>query len=617
MTHLAILFAIVGTAAVSYLLTPLTIPLATRLGAIDIPGPRKVHSHPIGRLGGLAVVFAIALCYAVAFTTGWPMALTPIASLSRGLAAGLPAILIVSLIDDIRGVPALVKLMAHAVGAGVAVACGVELHPTAHFLGASVDLGRAVVPLSFLWIVGVTNAFNIIDGLDGLAAGLALISSGSLACVFLASGQSHLSFVSAVLMAALAGFLPFNLYPARVFLGDTGATAVGFVVACFALVGSTTLAAGFAIMLPVVMIGIPILDTLLAVLRRGMKWFSGDNAANVFQADAEHIHHRLLALGVKHRTAVLTLYGIAVAIAGLGLLSILMTAFQAGLLLTAIFVGTFVGVSRLGYEDLSFVRHGRVLRIYDIPLLKMGLFAVLVDFLFVATSMYVTIGLKFDDWALAELRPLFVTMTSIMMPSTFASFWAFGLYKGTWRFAGVHQFVKAAGAIVVASALGLFAGEVITGDAVHVSLFFIYTMMQLCVVVGFRASYLILSDRLGSQTTTGKPVLIYGAGISGARILRELHRNDLGLRPVGFIDDDRFLRRKEIDGVTVLGSVLTLAGAIERTGAHTLVVSSSSITRDRIDYAQEICRAMGVDIVRAEVRFESLELVETPEIAVV
>jgi len=231
---LAPLFVSAGLSAV---LTPPVRRLALRIGAIDRPEPRKVHRQPIPRLGGLAIVASAA----ITFVPLWWLALRDAATFPSGLSAGvgfgLLPILAISIRDDIRPLGSAPKFLAQTLGTVVAVAFGVCLAPTVHIFGQSVEIGFLAVPLSVVWLVGVTNAFNIVDGLDGLSAGLALISAGSLVSILAVAHQMPMAAAALVVAGAILGFLPYNLYPARIFLGDSGATAIGFALACFALKG--------------------------------------------------------------------------------------------------------------------------------------------------------------------------------------------------------------------------------------------------------------------------------------------------------------------------------------------------------------------------------------------
>ena len=254
----------------AWLLTPASAWLAGKVGAIDEPGPRRVHEHPVPRLGGLAVVAsAVALLGAGAIGIPWaPRWASP--AVSFGILAGLVPILAVSIRDDISHMRALPKFIAHAIGAALAITYGVVLPPTVHLFGASVPLGWMAVPLSALWLIGVTNAFNIVDGLDGLAAGLGLISTASLAGVLLMTHEPGNAAAVLVLGGSILGFLPYNIHPARVFLGDSGATAIGYLLGCFTLSGPALLSSGFATLIPVFLVGVPVADTLVSMARRSI-----------------------------------------------------------------------------------------------------------------------------------------------------------------------------------------------------------------------------------------------------------------------------------------------------------------------------------------------------------
>ena len=266
---LALVFApAVAAAFISYMLAPLAGIVGVRVGAVDHPGPRKVHDRPIPRLGGLAVISAVAL---VAIAADWllpPEKWAVPRRLGIGTALGLVPIVIVSVWDDIKALGPAPKFLAHLVGATITVACGVSLNSDIHLFGHTIAIGMFAAPLSVLWIVGATNAFNIVDGLDGLSAGLSLIAATSLAAVFVMADQISTAAAVLVLAGALAGFLPHNAYPARMFLGDTGAASIGFCLAAFALRGGATLSAGFATLLPVFVLGLPIAETLISMARR-------------------------------------------------------------------------------------------------------------------------------------------------------------------------------------------------------------------------------------------------------------------------------------------------------------------------------------------------------------
>ena len=432
MNFLLFLFPALLAGLIVIVITPIVRRFAWQIGAVDSPGARKVHTIPTPRLGGLAVVIGV-LVVGCLVSTGGGHGLRPIPfELWRGAVLGLVPIFTISLWDDIKPLRSWYKLAAHVAGALVAVWAGIRLGPVVHLFGQEVTLGLLAVPISILWIVGVTNAFNLIDGLDGLSAGLALISAVSLAGVFVLTGRLDMASASLILAGALLGFLPYNLFPASIFLGDSGSTAIGFFLSCLALRSGLSLSAGFAILVPVIILGLPVAETLISMTRRMVRRMDKSESSGVFEADGEHIHHRLMALGLNHRRAVFVLYGVGITLAGAGYLSILFSTRSAGLLLATLVVAGFIGISRLGYNEFALFRRGLVLRMYDAPVLNRALFAVFVDLTFVVTALYLSIGLKYDDWALAQNRLLARQLLSLVPLITVVVFWGFRLYRGAW-----------------------------------------------------------------------------------------------------------------------------------------------------------------------------------------
>jgi UDP-GlcNAc:undecaprenyl-phosphate GlcNAc-1-phosphate transferase len=305
---------------VATVLTPIVTALAHRFQLFDLPDHgRKVHVNAIPRLGGIAVVLAM---------------LTPIAGLSlhdnavaRALfadvtlvwafALGALGIVGLGIYDDLRGAGAKTKFSVQIVVATAMWAAGFRIDAVGGSFGLAVDLGMLSLPLTVLWIVGVVNAVNLIDGLDGLAAGIALIAATALFGVALMNGQVLLALCMAALAGSLVGFLFFNANPALIFLGDSGSLFLGFVLAVVSLWTHHKAATAVTVItaLPLCVVAVPILDTTLCIIRRTSR------GQSPFSPDREHLHHRLMALGLSHRAAVLTLHGVAAlfALAGVAL----------------------------------------------------------------------------------------------------------------------------------------------------------------------------------------------------------------------------------------------------------------------------------------------------------
>lgn len=353
---------------VTWLVTPLVIHLAHRTGAIDAPDRRKIHSEPIPRIGGLAVFagFACALAFA-AHVTGnlW---LTPRVSVYwRGLAISATFVLLVGLVDDLRGLGFRWKFAAQALAAAFAWWCGFRIEALTHPLGGALELGVFSLPLTMLWIIGITNAVNLIDGLDGLATGIALITTATVGVIALIRQELGTSAASITLAGSLIGFLRYNFNPARIFLGDSGSMFLGFVLAVTAVRGSQKGPTAVAVLVPLLVLGLPLLDTGLAILRRGyglaLRGFQSPsmgryvlrNLTTIFLPDRGHIHHRLLEVGMSHRRAVILLYAVAGVFAVSAFALVLVKSVWLALTLVALLV-----VSLAAFVAAVYLRSGRI-----------------------------------------------------------------------------------------------------------------------------------------------------------------------------------------------------------------------------------------------------------------
>jgi UDP-GlcNAc:undecaprenyl-phosphate GlcNAc-1-phosphate transferase len=595
-----------AAALISYLLTPWAGRLAVWLGALDQPGPRKIHQRPIPRLGGLAVIASgLLVAVAVRWLVPWSLPLLP-PRLLLALALGLLPIVIVSIRDDIKPLRPAPKFIAHVIGASTAVALGVSLHGNIHLLGQTVSIGWLAFPLSVVWLIGTTNAFNIVDGLDGLAAGLGFIAACGLCGVFLLVNENAMAGAALVVAGAIAGFLPYNIFPARMFFGDTGATAIGFCLGVFALRGGATLSAGFAAMLPVFVLGMPIAETLISMARRAVRRLERQDAGGIFEADRNHIHHRLLALGIDHPRAVLILYGAGGVLGAVALFSTLLSAGESALLVVALMLAGFLGVQRLGYDEFAIIRNGMVLRAYDAPVLNRSMFAVFLDLIIVAVAALAAVALK-TDWNLTANRAEAFGMIATLAPVTIAVFWRMGLYRGTWRLAGADDFVRASCGVLVASLLSMTVRMVLTLSAPAVSLFSIYALAAVILVTGSRASYQILAASRWRVASGGMPTLIYGAGRKGASALRELVADPSAtLRPVAFIDDDASKDGRIVNGIPIVGSIQTIDRAIRRFGVRAVIIASDALSELRMAELSELCERFEVALLRMRVSLDSV-----------
>ena len=294
-----------ATLALTLLGTPLVMRLARGLGALDHPGQRRVHREPIPTLGGLAMVVAVlGVAWAARLMPGPAQVLDLRPLIGITLAAFL--IMVLGLVDDLRGARPWVKLVVQALVGTVLYGFGLGVPAISNPFGASIPSGPLNLPLTVAWVVLVMNAVNLIDGLDGLASGAVLISSLALWWVGRTHANFYVMFMSSLLIGTTLGFLRYNFPPARIFMGDTGSQFLGLMLAAVSLLENRKGTATVTLLFPLVAMAVPIADGVLAFLRRLV------GRRPIFRADSEHVHHRLLRLGLSQKNAVLVLWFVCV-----------------------------------------------------------------------------------------------------------------------------------------------------------------------------------------------------------------------------------------------------------------------------------------------------------------
>lgn len=294
-----IILALAVAFLISFATTPAVIALANKVKAIDVPkDERRVHKKPIPLIGGLAIFYGFiisVLCFAV------------IDRPTMGILCGAVIMVTVGVIDDMHDLNARVKLIFQILAALIVVYFGIEIRHIANpffawFGPEYINLGLWSIPITIIWIVGVTNAVNLIDGLDGLAVGVSSIASVALLSLTLLSQNLNAAIITAALAGAGFGFLPYNFNPAKIFMGDTGSTFLGFVLACISIQGLMKMYAIISFAVPVLILGLPIFDTAFAIIRRIAK------KKPIMSPDRGHLHHRLMDMGLSQKQTVGILY---------------------------------------------------------------------------------------------------------------------------------------------------------------------------------------------------------------------------------------------------------------------------------------------------------------------
>jgi len=578
--------------ALSLALTPLVRALARRLGAVAKPKADRWHKKPTAMMGGVAIYAAVLLTYLffVPHTReGWVV----LGASSFMFAVGL--------VDDFLHIKPYQKLIGQVLGASVVVYFGLTLP-----WGWAPSVGMAV---TIFWLIGITNAINLLDNMDGLAAGVSAIAAVFIAASLAINGQMTEALMLAVFAAALLGFLAYNANPASIFMGDCGSLFVGFFLASTALLseqGGRGRSFIVVVAVPVLILFIPIFDTTLVTVVRKL---SGRAAS---QGGRDHTSHRLVALGLSERRAVWMLYGFAGA-SGLLALLVRQLEYHVGIFAVLGFavVLTLVGVYLAGVKvyDEEEVRAARekplVSFLVDLSY-KRRIFEVLLDLVLVILAYYSAYLLLFGaEWS-DELWRLFLRTIPVLIFVKMSALLAMGVYRGLWRYVSVDNLIVYAKAVVagsVASVLALLFAFRFEGFSRAV--FVLDAMIFFLMLAGSRMAFRLFRRMIPAPAGTGRRVLIYGAGDAGELLLREM-RNNLQLQytPVGFVDDDPLKKGKVLHGLKVYGGNGHLRRVCEEQRVEEVLISSSKIAEERVRQLLRDCEEAHITLKRMRIEIE-------------
>lgn len=613
----------------SLLLTPLVRHVALRLGILDQPSGRTIHAVPTPRLGGVGIALSmgLSLLFAMSFshlTGGTEPDLVTLMPIGIGAAI----VWLGGLWDDLRPLPSWAKALVQALAAVVTIWLGVRIEAVSVLGDWSLPLGILGLPLTFLWILGITNAFNLIDGLDGLASGLGLISAATCAAILYLSGGSSNIVLLVILCGALAGFLAYNFYPASIFLGDSGSQLVGYLLAVTAIgQGGDKGVTALTLIGPVLIFGLPILDTMWAIARRSYRsfrptvqtqftfWRKLRSLSGMFQADRDHIHHRMLALGHSHRSAVLTLYALALALSLLAVAAVTARYRNAEAILIILLVLGYFGVRKLGYEWLVSERSHRIMRWCERMIFTRVSSSGRVDVLLISLCYWLAFLLKYDVAATSPPLQLYLMAFPFVMASQILALLSLGLYQTVWRTVGVSDLVIVSLSIWIAVLFSSIVLALFDPPFIIRGFLMIDGLLLQVTLLGWRGVQKVLRDvHRQNLPQADRTALVYGAGRRGVAMLEELMADpSLGLRVVGFIDDDPELRNLRIHQVPVLGSSQDLPEVVSSHNVSTFIVASNKICRDRLASAIHFCIQQQIPILGGQFRFYHLIENPTPE----
>lgn len=567
-------------------------PVARRLGIVAKPKADRWHRSVIPLLGGVAIAAAV-------FTTTAVFAVADRELLI--LIAGAGVLFVVGVIDDVRALTPQTKLVLQILTAAAMAGFGLQLSIT--------GLPQLDFLLTLVWLVGITNAFNLLDNMDGLAAGIAAITVSFRLAFLLHDGDLAVAQVAASVVGACLGFLVHNFNPASIFMGDAGSLFLGFMVAGLSLAGTSAYPRSTlsVLLLPVLILLVPIFDTSFVTIVRTLA------GRSVSVGGRDHTSHRLVASGLTERGAVLLLYGVALLCGGIAF-----HAYTVGLRENVVFIVLLgIGLALFGLylarvqvypegESAQLAERGFVRLLADFPY-KRHIATVCMDSLLMVVAYYAAYRLRFEQTYQAE-EPLFTASAPIVLVCQLAAFEACRAYQGVWRYTSLPDLIRLAKAATLGTAAAVLTLLLLYRFKDYSRAVFVIDWILLLIFVGgSRVSLRVFDEVLRSSKNDLRRVLIYGAGDGGVLTLREIRNNpSLARQVVGFLDDNRWKQGTLIYDLPVLGGVDAIEALIEKHAIVEIIVASRKIPAERLEELSRICEERDVRVVRAWLSLDRL-----------
>jgi UDP-GlcNAc:undecaprenyl-phosphate GlcNAc-1-phosphate transferase len=588
------LLAVAVAFVLALVLTPLVRAFARRAGMVAVPKTDRWHKKPTAMLGGVVIWLTVILAYFI---------FIPLTVYGPVILLASTFLFLVGLVDDVIHIKPYQKLIGQVLGAAFVVYYGLSLPWT-----GSVLLNMA---LAIFWLIGITNAINLLDNMDGLASGIAIIAAGFLALSFVNTGQFNEALIMLMFAGALLGFLIYNSNPASIFMGDCGSMFVGFFLASSALInltGGRTRSFLPVLTVPILVLFIPIFDTTFVTVLRKL---SGRAAS---QGGRDHTSHRLVALGLSERRAVWMLYGFA---ALSGVVAILVQRARLDVSLAAIagftilltLLGVYLGgVKVYDQSEAALAMRDKPLYAFLVDVsYKRRIFEVLLDVVLIILSYWAAYAINFPPTSPAW--NLFIRTLPVLVFIKMSVFLVMGVYRGLWRYTSMSDLIVFAKAVVlssVASLIVLLFAFRFAGFSRKV--FVIDAVLMLIFLAGSRMAFRLFRQILPAVgQRNGRRVLIYGAGDGGELLLRELRNNrELNLSPIGFLDDDPAKAGKVIHGLRVFGGNGDLGNVCKQHEVDEVVISSLKMTDERVQEVLQICADRQIVVKRMRITMEEL-----------
>jgi UDP-GlcNAc:undecaprenyl-phosphate GlcNAc-1-phosphate transferase len=555
---------------------------------VAVPTGERWHERPTPTFGGVGIFAGMLAGLGLAVATGAVEATSEL----LGIAAGAALLFLAGLVDDVRHLSPAVKLGAQICAAAIAIVAGLNVE----LVGNDV-LATAI---ALVWLVGITNAFNLLDNMDGLAATLAAIACGFFAVAAARDDPANelVLVVALALGFACLGFLPFNLRrnrDAALFMGDSGSQVIGFTLAALGLASSWTVAGTTTatVLLPLLVLAVPILDTTLVTAMRLLE------RRPVTQGGKDHASHRLVYYGLSEQKAVALLALIAIAVGATGIAYAVLDNGRitvVGVLVTMVLLVQFASF----LSDLE--QRARSGTQESAPSLLRGMLEprrlaeIVLDFVLLCVSFLVSYVLLVDGLGNAQQRDVFLAALPVTLAARYVCFVVAGVYRRVWRFAGVRDVLVIAIACALSGLVALVVVDVTSGlHSFPWEVFPLDALIATVLVAGSRVLVALgLEARDDARSTDRRRVLVVGAGRSGRSLAREL-RETPGVRVVGFVDDNPGVRRRRIAGITVAGGLDEIVSVVALTRPDEVLVTIPAAPERRLVRVAEACREAGVE----------------------
>lgn len=589
----------------SITLVPAMRALGLRLGRVAQPRDDRWHRKPTPVLGGAAIFIATmaGICLNAAITGS-------LSALPWGLLAGSAFIFLIGLYDDFKRITPPTKLIGQILAATIVILFG---YTTNFFTPKINNPFLAQLPnilLTYLWLVGITNAINLLDNMDGLAGGISLITALIMSFFFWQVGDAELLIISLALAGGVLGFLVFNFPPASIFMGDSGSLFLGFTLAVLAIARQPQASNVFAIMgVPTLIFLLPILDTTLVTITRLLR---GQSPA---QGGRDHTSHRLIAFGLTEKQAVLALYAVAL-VSGLVALGVETLDYWLSLILVPVLVIALALLTaylgRLKVVTSPPRVNTRAITRFMVELTyRQRLFEIALDVVIIGTAYYLAFltyyGFTIDEIILG----LFLDSLPAALAASYISFFIFGVYRGVWEYIGLGDLLNFLKATVGSVLLLMAAIGVLFSFSEYSPILFLFFGIYLFLgLAATRSSFRILDRAQLSRTRrTEQRVLIYGADNAGEVAARWIQMNpQLGFDPVAFLDDDPFKIGRQIHGINILGGYDQLEMILESREINGVVVSAdANYSNPDLDHIIQVCHSKGCWVRALRLDFELVE----------